>query len=65
MLHVPYKGSAPALNDLIAGRVDVMFDYPVSVGPRVEDGKLKILATTAPEDAFATLQTRRPWPNSA
>lgn len=49
MLHVPYKGSAPALNDLIAGRVDVMFDYPVSVGPHVEDGKLKILATTAPE----------------
>ena len=49
MLHVPYKGSAPALNDLIAGRVDVMFDYPVSVGPHVEAGKLKILATTAPE----------------
>ncbi len=49
MLHVPYKGSAPALNDLIAGRVDVMFDYPVSVGPHVEAGKLKVLATTAPE----------------
>ncbi len=49
MLHVPYKGSAPALNDLIAGRVDVMFDYPVSVGPHVEAGKLKMLATTAPE----------------
>ena len=48
MLHVPYKGSAPALNDLIAGRVDVMFDYPVSVGPHVEAGKLKVLATTAP-----------------
>ncbi|MGH6714115.1 MAG: Bug family tripartite tricarboxylate transporter substrate binding protein [Bradyrhizobium sp.] len=49
MLHVPYKGSAPALNDLIAGRVDVMFDYPVSVGPHVEAGKLRVLATTAPE----------------
>ena len=49
MLHVPYKGSAPALNDLIAGRIDVMFDYQVSVGPHVEAGKLKVLATTAPE----------------
>jgi tripartite-type tricarboxylate transporter receptor subunit TctC len=49
MLHVPYKGSAPALNDLIAGRVDVMFDYQVAVGPHIEAGKLKVLATTAPE----------------
>ena len=49
MQHVPYRGSAPALNDLIAGRVDVMFDYPVSVGPHVEAGKLKVLATTAPD----------------
>jgi tripartite-type tricarboxylate transporter receptor subunit TctC len=59
MLHVPYKGSAPALNDLIAGRLDVMFDYPVSVGPHVEAGKLKVLATTAPERlrAFPTAPT--------
>jgi len=49
MLHVPYKGSAPALNDLITGRVDVMFDYQVAVGPHIEAGKLKVLATTAPE----------------
>ena len=47
MLHVPYKGSAPALNDLIGGRVDVMFDYQVAVGPHVESGKLKVLATTS------------------
>jgi tripartite-type tricarboxylate transporter receptor subunit TctC len=47
MLRVPYKGSAPALNDLISGRVDVMFDYPVSVGPHVEAGKLKVLAVTS------------------
>jgi tripartite-type tricarboxylate transporter receptor subunit TctC len=49
MQHVPYRGSAPALNDLIAGRVDIMFDYPVSVGPHVEAGKLKVLATTEPD----------------
>lgn len=49
MLHVPYKGSAPALNDLITGRVDVMFDYQVAVGSHIEAGKLKVLATTAPE----------------
>jgi tripartite-type tricarboxylate transporter receptor subunit TctC len=49
MLHVPYKGSAPALNDLITGRVDVMFDYQVAVGPHVDAGKLKVLAVTAPE----------------
>jgi tripartite-type tricarboxylate transporter receptor subunit TctC len=49
MLHVPYKGSAPALNDLIAGRVDVMFDYQVAVGPHVEAGKLKVLAVTSAE----------------
>ncbi|MDI1264682.1 MAG: tripartite tricarboxylate transporter substrate binding protein, partial [bacterium] len=49
MQHVPYRGSAPALNDLIAGRVDVMFDYPVSVGPHVDARKLKVMATTAPD----------------
>jgi tripartite-type tricarboxylate transporter receptor subunit TctC len=58
MLHVPYKGSAPALNDLIAGRLDVMFDYPVSVGPHVQAGKLKVLATTAPERLPAFPNTR-------
>ena len=61
MLHVPYKGSAPALNDLIAGRVDVMFDYPVSVGPHVEAGKLKVLATTA----LARLKTMPSAPTMA
>lgn len=49
MLHVPYKGSAPAVNDLAAGRVDLMFDYPATIGPHVEAGRLKVLATTAPE----------------
>lgn len=44
MVHVPYKGSAPALTDLIGGQTDVMFDYAVSSGPHVKAGKLRGLA---------------------
>lgn len=47
MTHVPYKGSNPALNDLIAGNVDLMFDYPVVVTPMIESGKLRPLTVTA------------------
>ncbi|MCT9118493.1 tripartite tricarboxylate transporter substrate binding protein [Cupriavidus gilardii] len=47
MTHVPYKGSNPALNDLIAGNVDLMFDYPVVVTPMIESGKLRPLMVTA------------------
>lgn len=46
MTHVPYKGSAPALTDLVAGRTDVMWDYAVSAGPHVRAGKLRALAVT-------------------
>ncbi len=42
--HVPYKGSGPALLDLIAGHVPVMFDSVVSASPHVRAGKLKALA---------------------
>jgi tripartite-type tricarboxylate transporter receptor subunit TctC len=46
MTHVPYRGSAPALTDLIAGRVQVMFDLmPSSIG-YIRGGKLKPLAVT-------------------
>lgn len=48
-LHVPYKGSAPAMNDLLAGRVDVLFDYPVSSLGHAEAGTLKVLAVNSPE----------------
>ena len=47
MTHVPYKGSAPALTDLIGGQTDVMFDYAVSAGPHVKSGRLRGLAVTA------------------
>jgi len=46
MAHIPYKGSAPALNDLVAGRLQVMFDAWASSGPFVKDGKLRALAVT-------------------
>jgi tripartite-type tricarboxylate transporter receptor subunit TctC len=44
MLHVPYKGSTPALQDLLGGRLDLMFDYTAIVGPHIQQGKLKALA---------------------
>jgi len=49
IVHVPYRGSAPALQDLIAGRVDIMFDYPVSASPHVQAGNLVPLAITSEE----------------
>ncbi|ETR76557.1 MFS transporter [Afipia sp. P52-10] len=44
MTHVPYKGAGPALTDLLAGVVDVIFDFPVTVQPQIEAGKLRLLA---------------------
>ncbi|MDB5771828.1 MAG: Tripartite-type tricarboxylate transporter, receptor component TctC [Burkholderia sp.] len=43
--HIPYKGSAEALKDLIAGRVQIMFDSPALALQHAKDGKLKILGT--------------------
>jgi tripartite-type tricarboxylate transporter receptor subunit TctC len=46
MIHVPYKGSAPAVTDLIGGQIDIMFDNMPSAIQHVRNGRLKALAVT-------------------
>jgi len=46
MLHVPYKGGAPAMQDLVGGRVTAYFSSPPTAQPQVASGKLIALATT-------------------
>jgi tripartite-type tricarboxylate transporter receptor subunit TctC len=46
MLHVPYRGAGPALNDLLPGRVDVMFNNIGAVLPLIQSDKLRGLAVT-------------------
>lgn len=47
MVHFPYRGSAPALTDLIAGNMNVMFDNLPSALPHIRSGRLKALAVTS------------------
>ncbi len=47
MAHVPYKGSAPAVTDLLGGQVQLMFDNLPSALPHIKAGKLKALAVTS------------------
>ena len=47
MLHVPYKGSGPAVTDLLGGQVNYMFDSITSARPHIESGKLRALGVTS------------------
>ncbi len=47
MLHIPYKGSAPAVTDLLGGQVESMFDNAPSALPHIQSGKLRPIAVTS------------------
>jgi tripartite-type tricarboxylate transporter receptor subunit TctC len=51
IVHVPYKGSAQAINDLIGGQIQVMFDNLPSIGPHVKAGRVRGLGVSAPKRA--------------
>jgi tripartite-type tricarboxylate transporter receptor subunit TctC len=53
MLHLPYRGSGPALIDLMSGSVDLMFDNLPSALPHIKSGKLKGLAVTSSQRSGA------------
>ena len=48
ILHVPYRGSAQAINDLIGGQVQLMFDNVPSIGPHVKAGRVRGIAVSGP-----------------
>jgi tripartite-type tricarboxylate transporter receptor subunit TctC len=51
MVHVPYKGSPQAINDLMGGQIQVMFDNVPSIGPHVKAGRVRGLGVSAPKRA--------------
>lgn len=53
MVHVPYKGSAPALTDLLAGQLNLMFGNMASAMPHVRSSKLRALAVTSAKRSAA------------
>lgn len=74
MVHVPYKGSAPAVVDLVAGRVQVGFEVPLNVDGHIRSGKLVPLMSTgrerlgslpkvpsAPESGLPAMVLNVPW----
>ena len=46
-VHVPYKGSGPAIQDVIGGQVDMMFDTTVVAGPHIQSGKVRAIAVSS------------------
>jgi len=51
--HIPYKGAAPAMNELLARQIDALFTSTASVQPYTASGRLKALAVTAPKRSLA------------
>ncbi len=59
IVHVPYRGAAPAINDLIAGQVQSMYGSPLAVAPHIRSGRMRALAITgeARSPALPDVQT--------
>lgn len=59
LTHVPYKGSAPAITDLLSGQIQIMFTTVASAAPYIAGGQLRALAVTSAQrsPAFPDLQT--------
>ena len=53
ILHVPYKGSGPAITDMLGGQVDLMFDSITSARPHIQSGKLRALGLTTAKRSSA------------
>jgi tripartite-type tricarboxylate transporter receptor subunit TctC len=49
LVHIPYRGAGPALNDVIGGQVEVLFDNLPSSLPHIQAGRLRALAVAAPK----------------
>jgi tripartite-type tricarboxylate transporter receptor subunit TctC len=62
--HVPYKGSAPADVDLVAGQIDFMTDTINSVAPFIKDGRLRLLAVST-AGRIPNFPMRLRWPKAA
>ena len=46
MAHVPYKGSAPAISDLLGGHIPIMLDSTIAIMPHIKSGKVKAIAVS-------------------
>ena len=64
LLHVPYRGLAPAINDIIAGHVDLMFDTPTTSLPLHRDGKIRIVALNHSQRVDDSCRDRRAFVNN-
>jgi tripartite-type tricarboxylate transporter receptor subunit TctC len=47
MVHIPYKGTGPALTDMLGGQIDAMFNALIAAAPHIRGGKVRALAITA------------------
>jgi len=53
LTHVPYKGAAPAITDLLGGQIQIMFTTVASVAPYIQSNQLRALAVTSPQRSIA------------